>query len=155
MKILYICEGCGKQYDRIVKAQECESKDPGEQLVEPGDIVTARYGFGWFDGDRRWVVNPDVKLRHRDGKEVCPNGNGNCFSKCCTYGFYYVVTAVDTHNHRTRYHLRTRAMGGKTGYRGGYTYTDDHITPKKVGSPSDFLVRSGRGLVGEKCKGLL
>lgn len=154
MKILYICEGCKEQYDSEDEAKRCEAIDPGPRLVEVGDIVTAHSGFGWYDGDSRWIRNPDVLVNGKR-RATCPNGDGNCFSMCCTYGFFYVVIAIDIHDHRVRYHLATRAMNGKQGYRTGYTYNECHIIPKKVKNPPEFLRRSGRGLIGKKTTILL
>lgn len=152
MKTVYICEGCGEKYNNPDEARACEARDPGKRLAEVGDIVTARAGFGWFDGDERWVIQPTAGLSaYREGR--CPLKDTNCFSPCCTYSFYYVVTAIDVAMHRLRYHLVTRAMKG--GHRRGYTFNVHHCTPKRVESPSDYLVRSGRLLIGEKAWGLL
>ncbi len=165
MKIEYICEGCGEGYADINRAIACEATESTEPTCGVGDIVLAKGGFGWFDGDRRWVSNLSVRgeiAGAGDGSKVvqiaaaspkCPNGNGNCFSDCCTYFFYYVVTHIDKHEHRTRYHLMTRAM--QKGYRAGYTYNETHIRPEKVESPSDFLLRSSKGLLGGKARHLL
>ena len=157
MKVIYICEGCGEQYDNSVSAYACEARDPGERLVDVGDIVFAKAGFGWFNGDKRWIRNPSVILKSKgDSRKECPNGNGNCFASCCGYDFYYVVTAIDEKDHRVRYHLATRAMLGRgRGYVMGYTFNVGHHAPNKILSPSDFLIRSGRLLVGEKADHLL
>lgn len=152
VRAVYICEGCDKSYEELEEAQRCERQDPGQGLVQVGDIVRAKGGFGSFDGDKRWVIQPTVGLfAYRDGK--CPLNDTNCFAECCTYSFYYVVTAIDIYQHRMRYHLTTRAM--KKGYRGGYTFNRHHHTPVRVESPSDFLVRSGRGLIGQTWEWLL
>lgn len=153
----YICEGqgCGREYGTAAEALACEQQAPGKRLVEVGDIVTASSGFGWYDGDRRWVRNPDVRLKQYGKNEwkKCPNGDDNCFARCCTYGFYYVVTAIDVERHRVRYHVGTRAM--LKGYRFGYTYNEHHIPLVKVKEPSSYLVHSGRGLIGRKARGLI
>lgn len=151
-RTFHICEGCGEEYEELAKAQRCEARDPGRQLVEVGDIVLVKAGFGWFDGDTRWVIQPTVGLfAYREGR--CPRNDTNCFGECCTYSFYYVVTAIDIVEHRLRYHLATRAM--RAGPRHGYTFNKHHYTPVKVELPSDFLVRSGRGLIGQRARGLL
>ncbi len=154
MKVQYICEGCGGKFDGIDKAIACEAVE-GVRIddIEVGDIVLAKSGFGWFNGDKRWITNPNIKLRARHAY--------NCFGPCCTFQFFYVVTLIDEQEHRARYHLRTRAMadkrksGGEMGHIGGYTFNVHHITPKKVDRPPPFLLRSGRSLVGWKAESLL
>lgn len=151
MKIVYVCEGCGVEYDNPTTARKCEATDPGKRLVEVGDIVFGSAGFGWYDGDKRWVSNPDIlvkpKCQHKDGR--------NCFDDCCTYRFYYVVTTIDVEKHRIRYHLETNAMEGQQGHRGGYTYNIHHITPTKVKNPPAFVVKDSKALIGRTRKGLL
>lgn len=149
MKVQYICDGCGEKFSDINEAISCEQSGEVERICEVGDIVTGEGGFGWYDGDSRWITNPNVQLHQKP----CPNKNGNCFSDCCTYFFYYVVTAIDQHKHRIRYHLTTRAM--KESYRQGHTFNKHHVQLIKVEDPSDYLVRSGRSLIGEKSEYLL
>ena len=156
VKMLYVCEGCGTEYDQIWSAMSCEQQETPGPIVAVGDIVTIGYGRGWQDGDKRWIINPDTERRYHKGLKVeCPNGHGNCFNECCTWGFYYVVTKIDKKDHRVRYHLETRAMTGKQGYRLGYTYNDGHVRPKRVEHPSAYLVRSGRLLIGHEARRLV
>jgi len=116
---------------------------PVKPKVNVGDIVTKECGYGWFDGDKKWVVNP----------RQCDNRNpkhGNCFQCCCTMGFYYVVTAIDRDFDdisRLRYHLITNAMTGKDGHRQFYTY-EGSIT--KVKRPKKYLITTSRKLLGQK-----
>lgn len=143
MKTIYICEGCGQKYDDPALAQACEAQKPAVKF-QPGDIVTKGYGFGWFDGEAEWVRNIRVlnrrarhgrELTHLDGK----TDDRNCFDGCCTIGFYYVVTAVDEHEHRTRYHLRTLAM--KSGYKCGYVSAYYDELPIRKAQRVPFQVR--------------
>jgi hypothetical protein len=158
----YACSICRTEYDKREEAVACESvpEERPDPKLAPGTIVFAHSGFGWFDGDRRWVSNPDI-LGKRDGKP-CPNGYGNCFEPCCTYRFYYVVTIVEPpavwvpedryvfEKHRVRYYVETKAMSGKQGHRGGYTSLRHHIRPAPVKAPPAFVVRDARDLVGQK-----
>ena len=153
----YKCKICQTVYDLSWEAEECEAQGVREPSVQVGDIVLARAGFGWYDGDKRWISNPSIEVKPRDR---CPKGDGNCFSDCCTYAFYYVVTAIDLDEsehsrsmHRRRYHLFTRAMAA--GYRRGYTFDKHHVKPRKVEAPPAFVVRSSKGLIGQKAGDLL
>ena len=155
MKVQYICEGCGEKFDDINKAIACEATErEGIDDIEVGDIVLAGSGCTWFNGDKRWIANANIKLRAR-------HPDDNCFGPCCTYQFFYVVTMIDEHEHRARYHLRTRAMadksktGGVLGRIGGYTFNVHHITPKKIDRPGSFLINSGRRLIDWKSEHLL
>ncbi len=141
MKIMYVCEGCGEQYTDKKDAERCEAKVQTSRVAEVGDIVKAHAGFGWYDGNAHWVANPKVVLGgHKD--------HGNCFGRCCSYEFYYVVTTIDVENHRVRYHLETKAMTGKEGHRGGYTFNEDHFTPRKVKRPPERVVKDSYDLIG-------
>lgn len=158
MKIveLYKCEICGTEYRERKEAEECEAQGTPALLANAGDIVLADSGFTWFDGDKRWIENPEVVLKTTGAK--CPNGDSNCFDECCTYQFYYVVTAVDIaidSRHRTRYHLATKAMAGETGHARGYTLNVDHLTPRKVNDPPRHVVTTSKDLVGARTERLL
>ncbi len=150
------CDICGTVYDTLEEAQKCEAKGLRKPSVQVGDIVFGTAGFGWYDGDRGWISNPDVPVRQKP----CPNGDGNCFSECCTYRFYYVVTAIDLDDsghldslHDRRYHLFTRAM--TKGYRCGYTFDQHHVKPKKVADPPLDVVETSKALIGQKALALL
>lgn len=167
MKIvtIYECEICGSRHDTEADAAECEAQGiehvPG---LEVGDIVLARAGFGWFDGDVRWIENYD-----RIGRKVSPfdrpkknQSHGNCFGACCTYQFYYVVTAIDRvepykehDGHRVRYHLATLAMSESTGYGSGWTYARHHVTPTKVAAPPQHVVDTSKALIGREARTLI
>ncbi len=151
MRIQFICEGCDEGYDNFSESFKCETQDAGTPVAAVGDIVTTGDYFGWFDGDKRWVIPPTSgKLRSERADLMCPEGGGNCFDSCCNYSFYYVVTAIDVVKHRVRYFLKTRAMtppvrGTGYGHRNKLRY--DVLT--KVEAPSDYLVRSSWGLLKE------
>jgi len=145
----YECPICGSVYKHRDSAEMCAAQPrPDDGGIKPGDIVYCAAGFGWYDGDPAWISNPDVL---DDGKRraVCPNGDGNCFSSCCTYRFYYVVGVVEIEHgsyplyilgtsksdeeitqHRIRYHVFTKAM--KEMYSSGYTHDCGHIRPVLV-----------------------
>lgn len=165
---LYRCGGCHKDYNSQYTAVAC-CLPPLKPTVGVGDIVVPRAGFGWFDGDPRWISN---KHRFRNlqsstgGKPLspkckryaCPEGQGNCFGPCCTLQFYYVVTVVDRDPRdptRPRHHLYTKAMSGKQGYRHGWTYDEHHCTPVKVPKPPAFVVGDSKDLLGVPAKYLL
>lgn len=145
------CDWCGIEYETIKECRDCEARG-FHPTLKVGDIVLGNPGYGWYDGDRRWVVNPDVRNRpkkHADGR--------NCFGVCCNYVFYYVVTKIDGHEdnaHRPRYHLITNAMTGKEGHRGGWTYDIDHIKVSKT-QPSESVLDDSKRLLGEEAKCLL
>ncbi len=148
MKILYQCEGCEEQYASEAECRRCETQKD-EVRFAVGDIVLGRYGFGWFDGDRDWVSNPELLLPglKEARPKHCPRGDGNCFGKCCTLGFYYVVSAIDTYEHRTRYHLRTGAM--RSGYQSERT-TNDEGGWRKVPNPPNKVLTQARSMIGRK-----
>jgi hypothetical protein len=145
----YRCPICKQGYDTQEGAMHCAEKGTEKPIVEVGDIVLGAAGFGWYDGDRKWIKNPDVK-KHPE--------HGNCFGICCTYAFYYVVTAIDTDPrdaHRIRYHLFTKAMSEEEGYNSGYTFNVGHIRPRKVREPPKEVVEDSKDLIGEKAGVLL
>lgn len=166
MKKLYICEGCGAQYDHEPRAVECEASDQFDvPRLAVGDIVVGRSGFGWFDGDSEWIANPKTaKELGVVAGEIATNGKlllmrkkhppeANCFSECCTLSFFYVVSAIDRENHRVRYHLFTGAMKG--GYRSGYTYNRHHVAMEKAAKyPKNLDVKKVQFL-GQKARTLV
>lgn len=146
MKTLYICEGCGRKFNQSEDAALCEGRT-SEPTVKVGDIVLARSGFGWYGGDVAWISNP----KHTP----CKSPGTNCFDTCCTYSFYYVVTAIDYESHRVRYHLATMAMSEENDYRYGYTYDQHHCTPEKVENPPADVVEQSKTLIGHVARGLI
>lgn len=147
MRVTYTCEKCEEDYDTEEEAYDCENQELDEPSVDVGDIVFVKSGYGWFDGDKKWVSNPDVELRKK-----CPNDNGNCFEPCCTYRFYYVITAIDEDRHQLRYHIVTKAMNSKSGHRLTYTYHHEHIPLETIEDPPNLTVDD---VIGEKAKYLL
>jgi len=159
MKILYQCEICKELYDTKHEAILCEEKK-FEPTVKVGDIVFARAGFGWFDGDERWIIN-FKKLGMYTNPGFMPGktkNHGNCFGPCCTYLPYYVVTAI-THDkrdpHEVYYHLATKFMTGKQGYQGGYTHDEGHWKPMVIRVPPPFIVKDSKSLIGMEFDWLL
>ena len=168
----WVCESCGTGYDRMGDAIQCEQYAMAKPIVQVGDIVIGSAGYGWFSGDPRWIQNPEILV---DGEKtvrrrICPNGDGNCFSPCCTLVFYYVVTMIDNddersrygvgYQHEWRYHLFTKAIhwDKTTSDRqshGGYTYAQTHITPKLIENPPPFVVSDSKDMIGKKAVHLL
>lgn len=162
---LYVCEMCEREYRTAREAKACEalalSVKPAFKL---GDIVLAKAGFGWYDGDRKWIANAEAVDPRKTGNPAkrngskCPNGDSNCFGPCCTFEFYYVVTHIDDDDrspHRPRYHLVTDAMNGAKGHRAGYTFDSGHYLPKKVPHPPAHVAITSRKLIGTKATTLL
>lgn len=167
------CETCKQFYDNEQAALDCECwhrEEEGPPSVKPGDIVLAHAGFGCYDGERAWVANARRVDPRRSGHPSkwhgakCKTGSSNCFGPCCTFEFYYVVTAVDRDepphyvqhepaHRRWRYHLVTLAMKG--GYRTGWTYDEGHHKPRLVKRPPLLVRRQGAVLVGEHALRLL
>lgn len=160
----YACEICGTVYEDRKKAEACEAQGRPEPSVSVGDIVFAKGGFGWFDGDEAWVSN--LKKLGRGSPGALPGRrrepHGNCFGDCCNYRFYYVVTAIDPDQdsysrkeHRLRYHLFTKAMTGQMGHRSGYTYDIHHVKPQLASHPPAAVVEGSKDLLGQKAGDLL
>jgi len=148
IKTTYTCPICNGTYNTKKAAEECLAKG-FEPRFKVGDIVFARAGFGWYDGKKSWVSNPDVQKNPQ---------HGNCSGSCCTFQFYYVITFIDIdegNSHRPRYHLFTNAMTGKEGYRGGYTFDIHHRTPVLVKNAPMVVIKDSKKLIGEKAEYLL
>lgn len=145
------CSYCKQQYANKQQAIDCEKQPIEKPCVEVGQIVEMCFGYGWFDGDKRWVINLDKKNAPRITE------HGNCFDRCCTMGFYYVVTAIEKDKidpHRLKYHVFTKAMTGKQGHEGGYTYFDRHVTPSPIFSAPEFVKKDSKSLIGKKSEWL-
>lgn len=149
MKVEYICEICGGRYPTEMQARSCEDQTIPELTIKPGDIVLLRAGFGWYNGDPQWVSNPDVTPDKKN-----PD-HGNCFGRCCTYAFYYVVTHIENYNHRWRYHVKTDAMLGESTYSQGFTFSEHHYTPRLVKDPPEHVLREGKKHIGKVFKQLI
>ena len=142
----YFCTWCDKRYPNEDQAEECFNRG-FHPTLKVGDIVIAGIDrFGWFDGDEKWIARA-IDGVSRTGK---------------LYAFYYVVTEIDgddshpwSDGHRPRYHLLTKAMTGKQGYRGGYTFDKKHLTPRKVDNPPAEIVENSKDLIGQKVSWLL
>ena len=142
MKVIeiYACPRCKKQYTTKEEATECMNSNNTPKF-EVGNIVELKYGYGWFDGDKRWVINPDVDMsKHGFGED-------------CSMGFYYVITVIKIVDHEVRYYVATNAMTGESGHNGGWT-ADTHYPPKLIDAPK-FVVKDSKKLIGKKIKWLL
>lgn len=170
MIVRWACSFCGEEHDTQEEAAGCEALG-FEPAWKVGDVVFARSGFGWYDGDQRWISNPNTVLdtEKHDGSDPRYPKQSNCFGKCCTYRFYYVVTAIDgDYNpgeggapfrkkrdaHRPRYHLTTGAMG-PNGHHSGYTYDSGHCGVEAVDDPPDYVRVDSLRFIGEKADRLL
>lgn len=158
-KTEYLCEICNNAYVTEAEAIACEKRGREKVQCEVGDIVTGNAGFGWFDGDPKWISNPEVGTCKPGGVSTYGTKprHGNCFGACCTYQFYYVVTAIDGDErdpHLARVYVATKAMSGAEGYRGGWTGRN-HIRMKVVADPPSEIVVDSTDLIGTKIENLL
>jgi hypothetical protein len=136
--VRYECQVCGRKFGAEQDAIICETQPADPRNAEVGDIVIGQPIFGWFDGDVAWVVDKGAK-------------KGDI-------AFYYVVTHIDGDDrnaHRVRYHLFTKAMTGKEGYRSGWTFNEGHITLKKPIKRPAKVVEDSKDLIGQKSGNLL
>lgn len=137
----FFCPLCNARYDQRHEAQACLDYGVDKTDLKVGDIVEIKYGYGWFDRDKNWVINPDVELSHG-------------FDKNCSMGFYYVITAIEPEGHRLKIYVATNAMTGESGHKGGYTYLSGHHTPKKIDAP-EYVKLDAVNLIGEKLNWLV
>lgn len=138
----YQCPICKVVYPTKDECLECVSKGVPKNDIKVGDIVTEGGGYGWFNGDKQWVVNYRQRIsrsghvtrtEHTDGR--------NCFESCCCIHFYYVVGRIEEDprdRHRKRYYLVTDAMTGSQGHRFIVSWRD-YI--KKVSNPPKALLK--------------
>lgn len=141
IEIIYRCPICQGIYENKAVALECLNSSDAA-LFKVGDIVEARYGFGWFNGDKKWVINPDVDTK--------PHG----FGRDCSMGFYYVISHIDMSGHEVRYHLATKAMKEDSGYEKGFTFNRGHVTIRLISAPKAVEEQS-KELIGIKSDGLI
>lgn len=145
----YVCEICAKDYATPEEAAKCERRGRMRQRFKVGAIVTAGAGFGWFDGDKRWVSNPGALKRGK--KRSYEHKRLNCMSACCTYRFYYVVSAVERPRedpHGIRYHLFTGAMTGNDGYQ-AWWIEDPRRYLQRVVAPPKLVVEASKAFIGK------
>lgn len=171
-KVTYQCDICEQAFTTPEEAQICEQRGREKAIVAIGDIVFAKSGYGWFDGDEKWVSNPKVRMNMHGTKlsahqvpapGPCRDPGSNCFDDCCTFKFYYVVTAIDwvdgyddrKPGHRVRYTVLTKAMSGKEGHTGGWTYNSGHYNLELVKNPPAAVVKDAESLIGKKAKFIL
>lgn len=146
IKPTFICPTCKRKYPDHDAAVKCANSDETPKW-EVGQIVTFGDRFGWYDGERDWVTNPDIV------PDMYASGRG--------YSLYYVITAItkdrwqNEYAHQLRYHVETMAMTGKKGYRGGYTSRSGHFTPRLVTNPPQIIQDQAKQLIGHKFDHLL
>lgn len=153
-RTVYVCSVCGTRYDLHRDAQACADQPTDPERYKVGDIVIRGYGYKWFNGDRRWIENKSLMKRRgwKDLQRQCTR-NRNCMERCCTLGFYYVVTKVDRcpqDRHRVRYHLATGALAPAPGHRaaGGFTYNEQHGSLILIRRPPKEVVRLSKAFLG-------
>lgn len=139
---IYRCPVCGLEYDSREKAEACMKQQKEETDLQVGDIVEAKYGFGWWDGDEKWIINPEANLKIHG------------FGPKHSLGFYYVITKIENENHRLKFHLFTKAMKPSTGYSQGYTYLNGHYLPKKIKAPKS-VIEDSKDLIGNTANRLI
>lgn len=143
--VLWRCLLCERDWATKRAAESCAARG-FHPTLKVGDIVIVKclWNYCWQNGDEAWIAPG----RDFPGDRI-------------TFGFYYVVTCVDRDEdepHRPRYHLVTDAMTNG-GHRRGWTYDENHYTPKRV-SPSKIPAKVKRRAVeivksGERAKRLL
>lgn len=169
----YFCSSpdCKEEFDTLKAAEDHENvanASAGEQIVKVGDIVSVNSGYGWFDGDPLWVIKPtaqdipkdwpsEAPIKSIPTRKRCPRGDSNCFSECCTYTFLYVVTDIRMSEHRWKYSVVTKAMGGGHAHAfwGGWTRPVTHYTPKVMANPPPEVVAGSKEFLGQVMRNLL
>lgn len=153
-RTIYECPTCNRRYYDRATAQACAERPVDIERYKVGDIVLTTYGYSWFDGSRVWIENKRLlgrknwqKLRYR-----CRRFR-NCSGRCCTLGFYYVVSKVDRDpedGHRVRYHLATGALTPPKGMRavGGYTFNEHHQSLVLVKRPPRQVLAAAKAFIG-------
>lgn len=152
----HICGKCGNEYgdDSMRSAVEC-CLPPLKLPYKVGQIVTTGQGFGWADGDRRWIVNPQVHgdrpLEQAYRVPACKDGNGNCFNSCCCMIFYYVITEIERLDspNGAILTLHTKAMTGASGYASSTHSAEQSWGPKIVKRTLTWLRRDAAKLLAE------
>lgn len=133
----FVCPVCTQEYNTREEAEECMNSTD-KPLARVGDIVETVYRFGWFDGDEKWVINPE-------------GGRG----KDRLMGLYYVVTHIELIGHKHKYHLCTNAMTTREGR--GYRkimVLHGHYPIKLIDAP-EYVKQGSKKLIGKKADGLL
>jgi hypothetical protein len=140
---VYFCPKCSRIYGSEGAARTCDGSDrPAE--FEVGQIVRIDVGYGWYDGDPKWLI---LNTGDHHGRK--------------THDAFFVVTAVDYdrsdrwHAHDPRYWVKTLGIknGNPTGM-GGYTYPATHVKLHPV-EQDPILVAEGAKYIGEKSGGLI
>ena len=137
--IRYQCPICKKEYETTERAVKCKNRGFSPKF-KIGDIVFSGAGYTWYNGDRRWISNPNVKFGRGRSQHK------GCFKECCTYKFYWVIIDVDGYPdnlHKPRYHLATGAMKGKKGYQDKYIDMRSK-SPEMVIEPPEYVVKDSK-----------
>jgi hypothetical protein len=135
---LYQCEGCGANYSDSLAANKCAARGIEQTPLRPGDFVMNASGsLGHYSGDpyeNPWLI----VVKPNDGRF---SGGGAMKTLPAYYNMIWVVTAIETTDHRSRIHLLS--MGGPQSTRRtvqGYTYSSGHMTPDRIEHPPRELV---------------
>ena len=155
--IRYRCSVCQSMYETQGAAEACAAQgirgmDTGHAL-EVGDVVVGYPRYGWFDGDPKWVVNPDK------GHIAQFDELANKFKGSQMHSFYYVVTHIGLdpgsfnrayNGHRLQYWVKTKAMSGTQGYVVGYTTSTHSLMYKPEKEPPKSVLDAAPNMVGWK-----
>lgn len=156
-KTVFLCSTCEESYDTFQKALNCESQTDESQF-NIGDIVTTVRGhYGWFDGDKSWVIDPTGGKKERDLLKKY-GLKPDKFHGTRTLHFYYVITDIDrdpANKHKVRYHLHTRAILYSNKPKSGYTFNEGHIPIVLIKDPPKQIVKRSLQLIGKKAVELL
>jgi len=133
---VHFCPNCWRHYPNKPAAEKCFATN--EELVhKPGDMLLVDVGYGWYDGDVKWLVDR--------GKANTSSGR--------TYAAYFIVTAANHVEHRARYHIKTLGIknGNPTGLCGWTSAT--HKTGTPIVRPD--LAEEAKQFIGETYDHLL
>ena len=128
IEVKYFCPFCKSEFLTRKEAVNCRKRGLDKSLFKVGNIVKLYNCFGWFNGNKSWVM--DLSL-----------GNSE-------FSFYYVVTEIDSVGHRVRYHVATKAIQG--GYSHGYTFNTGHRVLEMVKNPPKIVIDDSKDLLGLK-----
>lgn len=149
---VYLCPVCGKGHLEKDYAIECSQRNE-QPKHKVGDIVCMQLGYGWFDGDEKWVINK----------------RGYEFHNKPTYRFWFVITAItpkrpplafhgDPDAHCIVYHVQTLALRiGDEGF-SGWTHLVTHKRFYEVEEgiePPPEVVEAAKEMLGREFSRLL
>lgn len=134
--VKYQCPVCKSLYDTSVEATACFNTTEKAEF-QVGDLVTMYPRYGWYDGDKDWVLST-VSEEHDKGRN--------------RYEFLYVVLRVGSnlrYPHETNYWVRTLACGQKYGWTGRNHYRLSRLTDDRLSQLPDHVIKAAAGLAAK------